>query len=246
MFRENTDNEPMNSTPCDSCHGGCCRSFAVPVTGADILRLERALPLEFWQFVCRWADPQGHIARNHAPHFHFADEPATPFVICLMHSQSHFLHGTTKCRFLMECEPDEAHPLGRARCGVYGQRPGACRAFPARLDESGELVLLTGVPERGRAGGERAYDLCPRPWEPADVDALTAIPDLIVGRHEMEFFRRLAEIWNRRPQSWSVFPDFLRLVYDNRVVSTRDGEAVLDSEFVPAFAPPAQPRRAAA
>jgi Fe-S-cluster containining protein len=207
----------------------------VPLTGADILRLERALALDFWQFVCRWADPQGRIARNHAPHFHFADDPATPFVICLMHAQSHYLGGTTKCRFLMECEPDERQPLGLARCGVYEHRPAACRSFPARLDESGELVLLTGVPARGRFGDERAYELCPRPWEPADVDALTAVPDLVVARHEMEFFRRLSAIWNRRPQSWLVFPDFLRLVYANRVVCAPAGEAELEGEFVPAF-----------
>ena len=234
------------TSPCETCHAGCCRSFAVPITGADILRIERALRIDFWQFVCRWADPDGRIARNDAPQFHFADEPQIPFVVCLMHAQSHFLDGTTKCRFLTECEPDPLNPLGAAHCGIYDSRPAACRAFPMKLDSTGELAILYDVPPRGRAGRHPAYDLCPRPWDPADVDPLSAVQDLVLARHEMSFFRRLAEIWNRRPQSWLVFPDFLRLVYANRVVRERAGEVGFDEEFVPAFALDDQDLRAAA
>ena len=95
---------------CESCHAGCCRAFAVPVTGDDILRIERDIGLEFWDFVCRWADKDGQIARNHAPHFHFSDEPQTPFVICLAQEQSLFLGETAKCRFLVECPPDDEAP----------------------------------------------------------------------------------------------------------------------------------------
>ena len=29
---------------CLDCHAGCCRSFAVPITGADVLRIERSEP----------------------------------------------------------------------------------------------------------------------------------------------------------------------------------------------------------
>src|SRR5690606_34649025 len=28
---------------CSGCHAGCCRSFAVPVSGADVLRIETRL-----------------------------------------------------------------------------------------------------------------------------------------------------------------------------------------------------------
>ncbi|HUG92049.1 MAG TPA: YkgJ family cysteine cluster protein [Planctomycetaceae bacterium] len=232
--------------PCETCHAGCCRSFAVPLTGADILRIERELRLDFWQFACRWADPHGKIARNHAPHFRFSDDPRTPFVVCLMHAESHFLDGTTKCRFLMECAPDESHSRGVARCGIYGSRPGACRAFPMALDDTGELVVLRDVPPRGRVGHDPAYELCPRPWEPADVDPLFAVQDLVVVAHEMSFFRRLAEVWNRRPQSWLVFPDFLRLVYANRVLRQRGEPVEFDDEFVPAFGSDEESLRSAA
>src|SRR5688572_20248052 len=127
--------------PCETCHAGCCRSFAVPLTGADILRIERDLRIDFWDFVCRWADPEGRIARNVAPRFYFADQPRTPFVIGLMHAESHFLDGTTKCRFLIECEPEGPQP-GLARCGIYESRPAACRTFPMKLDATGELAIL--------------------------------------------------------------------------------------------------------
>lgn len=205
-------------TPCNTCHAGCCRSFAVPVTGADIIRIETELGLSFWDFVCRWADGNGNIARNTAPHFHFSDEPETPFVICLKHVDSRHLSGTTKCRFLEESPPDAEHPLGLARCGIYEHRPATCRAFPMKLDESGQLAILYPLPERGRSGETPAYELCPRPWEPDDVNPILAVQELTVARHEMLFFRELAVTWNRKPRPWNIFPQFLRLVYRARVV----------------------------
>jgi Fe-S-cluster containining protein len=182
----------------------------VPVTGADILRIERDLSLSFWDFACRWADPQGTIARKYAPHFHFADEPQTPFVICLMHDASSYLGETTKCRFLMECAPDESHPLGVARCGIYHTRPMACRAFPTKLNQTAELAVIHDVPACGRAQNNPAYDLCPRPWEPSDFDPLQTVQDLVVA------------MWNRALRPWSIFPEFLRMAYAGRVVREDD------------------------
>jgi Fe-S-cluster containining protein len=204
-------------TPCHSCHAGCCRSFAVPVTGADIITIERRLGLSFWDFVCRWADPRGRIARNYAPHFFFPDEPTTPFVICLTHVASELFPETTKCRFLVEGPPDDEHPAGAARCGIYDARPAACRVFPTRFDPAGELVLLQDVPARGRSDDHPVYDLCPRPWETADLDPIQAPRDLAVAKHEMHFFSQLARVWNRAPQPWTAFPEFLHLVYANRI-----------------------------
>lgn len=203
---------------CEDCHAGCCRSFAVPVSGADILRIEQGLKISFWDFVCRWADPSGQIALNYAPHFFFEDEPGTPFVISLMHQTSDNFKGTTRCRFLVEGPPDDDHPLGQARCGIYNYRPGACRVFPTKFDLSHELAVVHDVPARSREGEEQVYDLCPRPWEPSDLDSLQPLHDLVVARYEMQYFERIAEMWNRTPGAWDVFPDFLRLVYGRRVV----------------------------
>jgi Fe-S-cluster containining protein len=150
-------------SPCEDCHAGCCRSFAVPVSGADIMRIEYGLGLSFWDFVCRWEDPDGRIALNYAPHFFFDDEPETQFVISLMHHESEYFKETTRCRFLTEGAPDEEHSLGQARCGIYNFRPGACRVFPTKFDPASELAVIHDVPERSRDGDSKVYDLFPRP-----------------------------------------------------------------------------------
>jgi len=230
-------------SPCAGCHAGCCRAFAVPLTGADILRIERELVWTFWDFVCRWEDLDGAIAGNLAPHFHFADEPETPFAICLLHTASRNFPGTTKCRFLMEEPPSREHPLGTAQCGIYSVRPGGCRAFPTRLHSSGLMAVLHEVPERGRlAEPEDAYVLCPRAWEPADVDPIAAPQELVVLHYEMQFFAQVAQVWNRAPGEWEDFPEFLRLVYANRVQAAEPGSATV--EFKPADSAKPQMRAA--
>lgn len=207
---------------CSGCHSGCCRSYVVPTTGADILRIEQNLDLDFWQFVCRWEDKDGAIALKYAPHFHFADEPETPWVICLMQTPSELFPGTTKCQFLKEGPPDENSPLGTGVCGIYENRPSACRAFPTKFNETSDLVLIHEVPERGRPlNSNPAYKLCPRPWTKDDIDPIQAAEDLTVARFEMNFFHTLAKLWNRRPQEWELFPHFLRMVYDARVIEER-------------------------
>ncbi len=206
-------------SPCEGCHAGCCRSFAVPVTGADILRIQRSLGLSFWDFVCRWEDRESQIARNHAPHFYFADDPETPFVICLTHAASRNFPETSQCRFLVEQPPTAEHPLGTAHCGIYEQRPSACRAFPTKFNETEELAVIYDIPAKGRAGSDHpAYTLCSREWEPADLDILEVLPTLAVAKYEMKFFHQLAVLWNRNPGQWGLFPDFLALVYGNRVM----------------------------
>ena len=202
---------------CAGCHSGCCRSFAVPVSGADILRIERDLGKDFWEFVCRWSDPQGMIAGDYAPHFRFADEPQTPFVIALKHQKSQLAPEVSQCPFLVECVADDEHPLGTARCGIYSSRPAACRVFPTKFDDSQQLAIISHVPEYGRADKNPLYQLCPRQWTPEDIDPLDTMQDLAVARAEMDFFKQLAAIWNRQPQSWLAFPDFLRTIYAQRV-----------------------------
>ncbi len=202
---------------CDTCHAGCCRSYAVPLTGADIIRIEQDLNLSFWDFACRWEDAEGRISGNHAPQIYFKDEPETPFVICLSHTQSHFRKNTDKCRFLMESQPDEKHPLGVARCSIYQSRPSTCRAFPTKLNQTGELAILSHVPESGRAGNDPIYNLCPEQWKPDQIDPIRSVQDLVVAQHEINFFRQLVESWNHNPQKWEFFPEFLHLVYSQRV-----------------------------
>jgi Fe-S-cluster containining protein len=202
---------------CDSCHGGCCRAFAVPVTGADIIAIRRKLGLPFEEFVRRTPDPSGRISNGAVPHFSFNDSPDTPYVICLTHAPSVFHARSTKCRFLIESQPDEEFPLGRARCGIYGVRPSACRVFPTKFNATNDLAIVCDIPDRFRDNTNPAYTLCPRPWAPEDVDPIQAVQDLAVVTYELAFFRQVAELWNRAPASWSVFPQFLDIVYAKRV-----------------------------
>lgn len=205
-----------SQTPCAECHAGCCRAFAVPITGADILRLERA-GHDFWEFVCRWQDDEGQISRNYAPQIHFADEPQTPFVLCLLQNESKSYPGTGKCRFLGESQELAASGRPISACTVYNERPAACRAFPFRFDEARETVQLQPTYDPPAARRHDAYKLCPRPWSASDVDGLDAAQSLAVAEYEMTFFKKVVALWNRAPGPWDALPKFLRLVYQSRV-----------------------------
>ena len=206
-------------SPCHGCHAGCCRSFVVPVTGADLLHLERARGLPLEEIVCRWADAEGRIARGAAPHFRFEDDLETPYVIGLRHVPSEAHPGTSRCEFLMETPPTPEAPLGGARCGVYENRPMACRIYPARFNSTSELTILSDVPRSGREHEHPAYQLCPRPWQPEDVDPLELPRTMAAAKFEREFFRSVARLWNDVPRAFADLPDFFRWVYDNRVWS---------------------------
>ena len=205
----------LRTTPCDGCHAGCCRSFAVPISGADAMRLEAA-GHDFWEFAARWADASGAIANGYAPHLHFADDPGTPYVLGLLHVESRVFPGTPKCRFLSETDPTDARPLGEGGCGAYDERPAACRVFPKKLDDRGELVQLMVVPQKGREGSE-AFNLCPRAWTADDVDPVEAPGEIVAAEFEMGFFAKVAALWNRSPGEWAALPAFLRGVYGRRV-----------------------------
>jgi len=202
---------------CDGCHAGCCRSFAVPVSGADIIRISTELSLSFWDFVCRWEDPDGDIAQKYAPHFRFEDEPQTPFVLCLIRSESQTWPGTGKCLFLEETPATEEHPLGTAKCGIYEHRPAGCRTFPTKLNSTSELAIIHDVPQRGQLNTDPIYSLCPRPWEAEDVNPIQGMQDLVVAKYEMQFFHLIADVWNRRPGSFAALPEFFQRIYQSRV-----------------------------
>ncbi len=214
---------------CENCHAGCCRSYAIPIIGADVIRLERESNLTFWEFACRWADPQGEIAGNYAPHFHFQDEPSTPFVICLKQVESKTLPGTQCCQFLQEGTPVTEQPLGVSRCGMYQGRPSACRVFPTKYDVENELPILHTIPQYGREEQNPAYKLCPRQWAKEDVDPIAVAHELMIARYEVGFFNRIAAAWNRSPKPWEKFPAFLRDVYANRISTQQEMEQAAEA-----------------
>src|SRR5262249_23481052 len=116
--------------------------------------------------------------------------------------------------------------LGVSACGIYGERPSACRVFPTRFDDSGDLAVIYDVPPTGKAGGHPVYQLCPRTWKPDDLDPLQQVQDLVIAKFEMNFFCKLASPWNARPGEWRLFPDFLQSVYARRVIAHEDDQEV--------------------
>ena len=58
----------------------------------------------------------------------------------------------------------------------------------------------------------------------------------------MSFFRQLATIWNQVPRPWTMFPEFLRLVYSKRVVREESIEVAPEEEPVILRMPTARPK----
>jgi hypothetical protein len=204
--------ESTVSSPCAGCHAGCCRAYAVPLTGRDIFRIVTQRKVPFWKFVCRWADPSGRISQDIAPHFFFDDDRQTPYVITLLQTESRVFPGTRRCVFLNETEPSGGAPRGKGRCTIYEDRPVACRVFPARLDDAGNLAVHA-VPAPSGESTHAAYQLCARPWSVADLDQDDAIKNLQECAREMDLFNAVARRWNDDPGPWPLFPDYLELIY---------------------------------
>ena len=203
---------PGATPPCASCHAGCCRAYAVPLTGRDVFRIVSELKIPFWKFVCRWPDPSCAISRGVAPHFFFDDDRRMPYVIGLRQTESSVFPGLRKCIFLDETDPRRKLEGGTWRCSIYEHRPGACRIFPSRVEEAGALEVYA-VRERTAKLPHAVYELCPRPWSASDLDPVAAVEDLASCATEMELFQAIAHRWNDQPGPWPFFPDFLELIY---------------------------------
>lgn len=197
--------------PCTDCHAGCCRAFAVPLTGADVVRIIRDRKLSFRDFVCRWADPEGLISRKIAPQFSFDDEPETPFVIGLRQNESALWPDTRKCLFLSERLPESSGSAGSSICSIYESRPAACRVFPFRFEPSGRVGIQPSL-TTPRAP-VTPTTLCPSEWNISDVQRLQAEFDLEDCLRQMELFHLIARKWNIVPGPWSLFPDFIDDIY---------------------------------
>ncbi len=199
------------NTPCGSCDAGCCRAFAVPLTGTDVIRIMQQRGHSFADFVCRWADPDGLISRQIAPQFRFEDDPDTPFVIGILQNESMAFPGTRKCRFLVET-PEASRPgASLSTCSIYESRPGACRVFPFRFEPSGSVGIQPDVSKN--FGTRPPAALCPSEWTVSDEQRQQAGIDLTDCLEQMALFRLIAEYWNAVAGPWPLFPAFLIDIY---------------------------------
>lgn len=198
-------------TPCGGCHAGCCRAFAVPLTGSDVVRIIQEQRHSFAEFVCRWADLDGSISRQIAPQFRFEDDPETPFVIGLLQNESSAFPGTRKCRFLIETAEHTGTGTSRSTCSIYESRPAACRVFPFRFEPSGSVGIQPDVTKND--GKSIPASLCPSAWNVSAEQRWQAEIDLGDCLQQMALFRLIAERWNAEPGPWPLFPAFIVDIY---------------------------------
>ncbi len=166
--------DPQNTRrrrPCLSCPALCCSRNLINVCGHDIWLIANALSI----------DPTAFLAfarMGAASPYHFRlDDSGTAY--CVVLNMREHPDGSRRCVFLMDL------PNGQTRCGVYGLRPVACRAYPLVLDEGRVEV--------------KHWAMCHEEYEPpsgADVSLWQAE----LERHDMEFsiYALAVRTWNRR------------------------------------------------
>ena len=101
---------------CATCAGECCRRYVVPVSVADVRAIVQATALHPAEFLALRAVAPA------VPVPGFRLEPGGPEAMVVLDRRA-----GGACTFLLEL------PGGHARCGAYGHRPLACRAFPTTL-----------------------------------------------------------------------------------------------------------------
>jgi Fe-S-cluster containining protein len=119
--------------------------------------------------------------------------------------------GRRRCLFLMEL------PNGQTRCGIYGLRPIACRAYPLALTEDGVAV--------------KPWAMCPETGHTLNQCG-NAIWQAELERHDMEFsiYALVVGTWNRRvmvlprfqEMNFRPFLDFVMDVYDQLEVARKE------------------------
>lgn len=103
----------MKSIPCNRCDARCCRTYVVPLNGADIRRLSEHLrtPIHEWCVL----EPLSEPIREYA-YFSIRLKGEERFIPCLKRENG-------ACTFLRRSNP-------RAACGIHDARPGMCRSYP--------------------------------------------------------------------------------------------------------------------
>jgi Fe-S-cluster containining protein len=177
----------VSTTPCSSC-GQCCRGYVVPVCGYDVWRISRELRVDPAAFVVAWQEEEPGSDG-------FRLEPDGPLFTLVLDKRS-WARQRSACVFLMGL------PGGQARCGIYGQRPVACRSYPMLLVDGG--VVLRGDP------------LCPPgAWSSADVRDPEWREALQQAAMQYDVYKVVVDRWNARVGSLGSgaglgFPDYYR------------------------------------
>jgi len=131
------------SIPCERCDARCCRSYIVPINGADLGRLSGHLGAspEEWCVL----EPLSKDIEEYN-YFSVRLTGLDRYVVCLKRENG-------ACLFHRRSSP-------HAACGIHPARPGMCRSYPITFC-SGTAEHTDGCicPERWRldAAGETAF-----------------------------------------------------------------------------------------
>jgi Fe-S-cluster containining protein len=159
---------------CATCVGECCRRYVVPVSVVDVRAIVQATALHPAEFLALRALAPA------VPVPGFRLEPGGPEAMVVLDRRS-----GGACTFLLEL------PGGQARCGAYGHRPLACRAFPTTL-------------RHGTAAVRRDVVCGPDAWSTATMDLAAYHADLTAQRLAWAEHGRIAVAWNEVVDSTGV------------------------------------------
>jgi len=101
--------------PCATC-GLCCRVYVVPLVGRDVWRISTRQRLAPEEFVVVYPNPPGAIDG-------FRLAPDGPLYAMALAKKGRYARHRA-CVFLLELGG------GYSRCGIYADRPDACRVYP--------------------------------------------------------------------------------------------------------------------
>lgn len=211
---------------CSSCHAGCCRKFNVHLTGYDILKLKKNLDIDYICFSQIHPVKKEYVEKysKQVALFKFTNFSEDEYyTFYLRRIKSNYMTDSYKCMFLQEWDgKDFLLPNFSgitARCGIYDNKPFACAIYPAKLHEDG-LTGLAGNPPGANESSNPAYNLCHRPLTDEDLADYSGntIRNLVIYKYEMDYFRSLAEVWNKSPRDFAQFFAFLEIAYKNRIL----------------------------
>ncbi len=217
---------------CSECNGGCCRRFPIDISGYDMIKISKALMIDYSYFVDTRVVKEAELEKiknNNIAMFKFTDDSCESYYrFCLKKIKSKVFPDIVSCMFLQEWndnllkQPDGENEI-IARCGIYECRPLTCANFPVKFDLSGNFPHITNPYTDAPKIDHPGLDLCPRDVKNEDFRpfADSIVKSLTLYNYEEKFFKDLADFWNTEPKSYSEFYKFIEKIYNNRLSSDK-------------------------
>lgn len=213
MSTDSTSLPVLPHNPCRNC-SRCCRAYLVPITGRDIWRIWRSQRLAPSKFAL-----SVEMEEERPDAFRLVANG--DFQILILDKAGE-LRPDSPCIFLMQL------PGGFDRCGIYQDRPSACRAYP-----------MVPAPERVAVNPKA---LCPpNSWSEDDTGKENWRTIVREADLEYDVYSLVVAHWNDhvarhpdRPFALDEYCGFLFNVYEriatlDQLVPTEDRQAILIS-----------------